>query len=156
MKQTFLLLSITLLLTGCLEEDTLTEVYLQNNSSHEVLLRPYQSGAIDNARIVSLQPGNKFRIENTYQRGKTKVPIYFFDYFRGIDSIQVIWDNTYSVTHMISDSFTSVVKYIAFGNVRNLGNGIAYPSEIRHESKRSITWELNYSFTEQDYEYAKN
>src|SRR5690606_25669046 len=132
------------------------KVNICNSTKYEIKLLPYQYGIIDSSKIKNIQTESCNEIEYLTQRGKAKIPIYFFDYFRNVDSIIVIWNNQYEVVHMINDSFISGNKYIAFLDEKNLGNGKAYQKIKLKETKHTIVWDVVYTFTEEDYNFAKD
>lgn len=137
------------------EEVSSTSVILFNNTEHQISITSFRNGVANNSSLIHLPNYGNYTIESGSSLGKTKGPVYFFDYFQNVDSVVVMWDNTYPITHMISDSFISTDKYIPFGNSRNLGNGNAYTNELTEETKYTIAWTVKYTFTEQDYLDAK-
>jgi len=152
----YLIVILALLLCSCEKEDTTySNVLVENLTQHHINIIPYTNGMIDSNRIFSLSYAQEKSIESHTDMGISSGPIYFGDYFYGVDSIIVIWDNTYPVTHMISDSFISNNKYIPAFHNRNIGYLGKYEIRKVKESKHNIIWTATYSFTEADYEYAK-
>mgnify|MGYP003617035450 CR=1 FL=1 len=152
----YLNLFIFLLFTSCIRDgNTSNNVNIENNTNHIIKLIPYKNGVVDSLKIKAIPNYSSIQIERNNQRGKTEVPVVFWDYFKNLDSIVIIWDNTYSVTHMLSDTFFSAKKYIQFDEIRNIGLNSSYTNTSSNESKIGITWHVNYTFTEQDYLDAK-
>ncbi len=153
----YLIILLSILASGCIvEESSISNILVENLTTHSVLITPYKAGAIDSTKLFSLSPGQNKSIGSDEGMGKTIGPVYFGDYFRNLDSIVVLWDNTYRVTHMISDSFVSTGKYISILNERNIAKLSKYKSAKVKETKHFVEWTATYSFTEADYEFAKD
>ena len=139
-------------LVSCIRDGkSITTLSLSNTTTHKVTLIPYYNGVVDSSRYKSLLPYDQILIENNFQKGKTKIPVIFWDYFKQLDSLTVIWDDTFNMTHMLSDTFHSSTNFIQFAENRNIGLSASYIQSIKSESKISIEWSVIYNFTEQDY-----
>jgi hypothetical protein len=155
MKQ-YLAFLIIILSYGCAEKQSTSKVSIFNSTLHKVTLAPYINGIVDSSKYKILQPNESFSVETNYQRGKTKIPVVFWNYFKNLDSLVVIWDETYHMTHMLSDTFYSSNNFIQFAENRNIGLSTSYVNSIKSESKHSIEWSVINTLTEQDYLDAKN
>ncbi len=150
---------ILILLTGlasCIvEEETIVEVKLKNNTNHQIELLFYTQGVVAIEKTQLLNPNNEFLMERERSRGKNQ-PLYWGHYFQSIDSVQIWWDNTYCVTHMISGDYTSGGKFIRYGDIRNLTHPDLFSTSKTKETRSTIKWLMQYDFTEADYEFAKD
>lgn len=156
----YILIVLIICFSSCVTDgNTVTTVTLNNRTPYTIKLFPYKGHNLDTNKVKIINPQSSLKIESLSELGKSKKPIYFFDYFRNIDSIQVIWNDSFLVTHMISDTFYSNNKFIQFsilGQNRNLGSGSNYLENKVKESKHSITWDVVYTFSEADYNFAKD
>lgn len=152
----YLALVIILFCFGCAEKQSTSQVSIFNSTVHNVTLTPYINGIVDSSKFKILQPNETFSVETSYQRGKTKIPVVFWNYFKNLDSLVVGWDETYYMTHMLSDTFYSSNNFIQFAENRNIGLATSYVNSVKSESKHSIEWAVINTLTEQDYLDAKN
>lgn len=147
---------VCLCFASCIKDGkTNTFININNSTNHFVKLIPFRNGSVDSSKIRDIPSNASIEIENRFLKGKTKQPVVLWDYFENLDSIIVFWDNIYPVTHMLSDTFYSTNKYIQFNDNRNIGLSDSYSTTSSEETKISINWQVTYSFTEQDYQYAQ-
>lgn len=152
-----LILFIGLFFGSCVKDGkTTSQVILSNPTTHNISLYPYQNGFIDSPNIKTIIQGEEVIIEDNFQKGKTNSPLVFWDYFKPYDSLVVIWDGVYPITHFLSDTFLSSNKFIQFGASRNIGYDASYVVSSNNETKISIEWITKYVFSEQDFQFAKN
>lgn len=148
---------ISLVNIGCIKDKrSITDVIISNATIHKVTLVPYLNGFVDSSKYKILQAKSSISIENNFQKGKTKIPVVFWDYFKNLDSLVVIWDDIYSMTHMLSDTFTSSNNHLQGYESRNIGLSTSYVNSVKTESKHSIEWAVINTLAEQDYLDAKN
>lgn len=76
-------------------------------------------------------------------------------YLNGSDSIIVLFDNLYSITHYINTPLLTARKYYLYASHRNLNNKDSYVYTYRDISKQKRETTYTYEFTEQDYLDAK-
>lgn len=151
------LIVLIFLLQACTKEgSSISYIWVRNNTNHTVEIRAFGGGAVHSNKSFKLTGNGQYQIDYNSSRGKSSFPIVLSEYFRSVDSVQIIWDNTYIMTHMIADSFTSNGKYISFFDDKNIGKVSKYQQTKVSESKHSIEWSLFYNLTEQDYLEAKD
>jgi hypothetical protein len=157
MKILFLLtLSFTLLFAGCTKETvTFYYAYLKNKSTHQIQIKPYSFGAVVSANIISLSPSQEIKIsDDGFVRGIATNSGFGSNYFSGVDSLVVIFDGLYSITHYFVNPTSLARKYYLNTSTRNIGNKDSYVL-IGEDSKQSRTNSYYYDFIEQDYLDAK-
>lgn len=146
---------LLLLFSSCVEPYSSTTVIITNPTSHDLKMVPYSLGIVVSDKITILKTGESIEIEQIVSRGKTREPLYFDPWFKSLDSIQIIWDDDYMVTHLmdyyeIDDSTKIVTGY----NIRNIARTQDY-ERVKSERRNAVNWQLKYTFTESDYEFAK-
>lgn len=151
----YTLVLLTGLASCIVEEGTIVEVKLKNDTNHQIELLFYTQGVVTIEKTRLLNPNNEFLLESEFSRGKNK-PLYWCHYFQSIDSVQIWWDSTYCVTHMISGDYTSGGKFIRYGDIRNLTHPDLFSASKIKETRSTIEWLMQYDFTEADYEFAKD
>lgn len=151
----FLLISI---LASCIKDKvTQFEAYLINNTTLIVEILPYKSGFVKAIDTIRIYPGDTIQIGDGYEYDDIKYP-HFFSEALAIeknDSIEVIFNDTYSVLHYVDTSEISVAnKYYLFEDERNIINRNNYKFIMIRDGE---TTNLHfYTFTESDYEFAKD
>lgn len=155
----YIILLIALLpITGCTKEKiTLYKAYLKNTTSHKIVIRPYFSGVVLPDKVITLLANNNntFEIANGFVRGIVK---YGFSsgYFGGSnDSVIVVFDDIYSITHYFNTPASLNPKYYLATSHRNIGNPESYKIVSTDLSKYQRENVHTYEFTEQDYLDAK-
>lgn len=137
----YLVLLLVFMIFGCIkDEKSTTNVSIVNATQHKVVLIPYTNGFIDSSKYKVLQSNEILSIETNNQKGKTKIPVVFWNYFKNLDSLVVIWDDIYRMTHMLSDTFTSSSNHLQGYESRNIGLSTSYVNSVKSESKHSIEW----------------
>ena len=159
MKWAYFTISI-LVLNGCIrttEEITNYTATVVNNTSHIVIFKPYAFGSVRQDKQFTLAPGSSLEIANGFMRGITVLGSGFgSDYLAGSDSIEIVFDNIYKMTHYGSALPTPLSgKHYLYTSNRNILNKNSYFAKQEGENKYSVTYSYTYTFTEQDYLDAK-
>ena len=135
---------------------TTESYYIINKSSVDISILPYKFGKVDSPNILNLEKDADTIIENNVYGGKSSYPTYMVEYFSYVDSILVIWNNEYEVLHIAdNDSYTGERKTIDTNSTRCVG-AVQHYELSKEEKKRSVLFSLKYTFTESDYEFAKD
>jgi hypothetical protein len=136
---------------SCTKEDsTLYYASLENTTTHKVEVRPYFAGSIVQSKIVVLPPGSKKEIANGFERGISKGG-FISSYFAGSDSLIVVFDDIYSISHYGATPQSLASKYYLFSNGRNISNWRSYELSQRDLSKHQRENVHLFKFIEQDY-----
>jgi hypothetical protein len=151
MKKT-IIAAFSLLFIGCVkEESTLYYAYIKNGTSHKVQIKPYFSGSIPSDKIITLLANESKEIANGFDRGKGDQG-FSSSYFGGPgDSIIVVFDDLYSITHYSSTPASVNPRHYLFTSLRNIGNPKSYDLQSRDISKYQRENKYTYTFIEQDY-----
>jgi len=148
----FLIFSCILVCFSCItEKQTFSTQKLYNSTNHTIIIIPFFNGVEIGSKKKMLPPNSVIELEYRFTRGINNVPAIFFDYFKNVDSLHVMFDNQYQITHLLLSTFTSGLKNYASSSTRNLGNVYSYAKEKTEDKKNSRTWEVKYIFTNQDY-----
>ena len=147
-----IIIFLTVLLASCIKEDTTNYyAYLKNTTGHQIKIIPYFSGALVQAHIVTLSPNEKKEIANGSARGLQNNGGFSSPYFSGADSLVVIFDSLYSITHYGSLPATVSRKYYLYSSRRNLGNYLSYQLQAKDISAHMRENTYTFEFVEQDY-----
>jgi|CXWL01.1.fsa_nt_gi hypothetical protein len=137
------------------EAITIYYAYIKNKTTHQIQIKPYSSGGIVTANIISLSPDQEIKIsDDGFVRGIALNSGFGSKYFAGVDSLVVVFDNLYSITHYSNTPVSLAPKYYFFSSNRNIGNKYSYVL-IGEDSKHKRINSYYYDFTEQDYLDAK-
>lgn len=150
----FLLLAAAFCFSCMKERQTFSYQKIYNSTNHTIMIIPFSNGVEKEESKKLLGPNSVIELEYRMVRGINNTPSILFDYFRNVDSLHVIFDNQYQVTHLLLGTSTSTRRNYTLGSNRNLGNRDSYILEKKEDNKYSRTWELQYQVTEQDYLYA--
>jgi hypothetical protein len=147
-----LTLSLQLLLMGCKKEEvTFYYAYVKNKSTHQIQIKPYSLGAVVTANIILLPPNQEIKISDDGSiRGISQNSGFGSKYFSGVDSLIVIFDGLYPITHYFINPTSLAPKHYLNTSNRNLGNKYSYLL-VGQDSKHTRTNSYYYDFTEQDY-----
>jgi hypothetical protein len=152
----FLFAICILMLNGCSkEEHTLYIAFLINSTAHNIEIHPYFAGIVPADKIITLNGGGNKEIANGMYRGTGKDPVFLSEYMTGADSLVVIFDQLYSITHYGNPPLILNTKHYFFSSPRNIGNVKNYQIESRKLGKHSIENKFTFIFIEQDYLDAK-
>ena len=146
------ILILTIFLASCTKEDSTNYyAYLKNTSSHQIKIVPYYSGNINQANIINLRPNEKKEIANGSGRGIQNNGGFSSQYIGGSDSLVVIFDSLYSITHYGNLPTTFSRKYYLYNSSRNLGNYLSYQLQVQNITAHLRENTYTFEFVEQDY-----
>lgn len=158
MKSLIILSFFFLLISeGCIKEKvTHYTASLKNNTSSKILILPYKNGVVNSSDSIVLFSNSVKEIANGFFRGDVNTPSFSSSYFGGInDSILIVFDNTYYVTHYFNNPTNLSKNYYLSSSLRNVANPKSYQFERLKGKNDDYTNVHQYNFTEQDYLDAK-
>lgn len=158
-----LIFILEILFSGCIKEYyTLNKAILINNTSHQLTIIPFKVIGIEPpSDTLYLLPNDSITILNGTSRGEKSGVDWegIFGSFKQVgDSVIVVFDNSFSVTHYYQippDSLFRSKKYylyISDRNILNFDNFKLNQKKIKRHLYENILW---FQFTEADYDYAK-
>jgi hypothetical protein len=153
MKRVLLLtLLFALIFMGCTKETvTFYYAHLKNQSTHQIQIKPYSLGTVVTANIISLSSGDEIKIsDDGFVRGIAPNSGFGSKYFAGVDSVVVIFDALYPVTHYFVSPTSLARRYYFNTSTRNIGNKFSY-ALIGEDLKHNRINNYYYDFSEQDY-----
>jgi hypothetical protein len=157
MKYTITII-ISLILLSCQKErQTSFQAFLINKSGHKIEIRPHFGSTVPSDKIIRLQMNDSFLVGDGFFRGLVAADAYGFSskYLNGADSLRIIFDDVFSITHYVRTPASFAPKYYLYTSLRNLGNYKSYAATSTVISKTAWYNEYKYTFTEQDYLDAK-
>ncbi len=157
MRKKLLLICIYLVVQiGCTKEkSTNTYLYIQNSTQHKIQVIPFKNGIEYTQGKFSLTSQQKLTIGVYSTRGISNIPLAFPEYMNGTDSIRVIYDSTYTITHYLITPVSYNSKFLLRSSNRNIGNIGNYINTITIDKKYQRSWDMIFTSTEQDYLDAK-
>jgi hypothetical protein len=143
---------LVLVLSCKYEESTNTKSFIANNTSHSIIIAPYYQGGVVKSDSISINSNQQYMILDKNNKGKG-TGFSYSSYIAIYDSIQIIFDNSVKSTHYsyASNTLGTNPKAITYDSSRSIYNEANYVRNIIMESKRSISNEYTFTFTEQDY-----
>ncbi len=147
---------LILLLGGCKKEKITTySVYIKNSTAVSIKIYPSINGYTDYGNIIELAIGENKEIASGEDKGIVSHGGFDSKYFSGADYLLVVFGDKDSVQHLIYLNDSLINKYIKYDNARNLLNMTSYSYKFndKNKSKRNALYE--YTFTEEDYNFAK-
>lgn len=149
---------IPILAASCIKEkETTSTAYLTNKSQHNVEIRPYKGGIVMSNDTIRIASGQTIQIANSHSRGIQNRAGFSSDYFgQPDDSVIVIFDNVYYVAHYCNSPSVLRPKHYLYENERNLLWYLSYEYSFFDVDKYARVAEYKYTFTNKDYEFAKN
>ena len=157
MGKIFLYIALIIFSLGC-EKEEMTNHYAKwvNSTSHIIEIRPFIGGILQNDKIVTLLPDSIMLIGKGSIRGINEIGTGFYsDYVNYSDSIQVIFDNQYKITHYVQSPLNFAPKYYIYTSEENILNIKSYEGTIVDDDKHRRTIHYSYTFTEQHFLDAK-
>ena len=147
---------VTVFLGACTKEKiTLYHANLKNNTTHKIEIKPYFNGTTSIDKIVTLMPNETHEIANGFDRGIVGNAGFTSRTFSGSDSIIVIFDNIYSITHYFNSPVFLSKKFYFLTSNRNIYNKDNYLYSYNDLSKNKRESNYVYEFIDQDYLDAK-
>lgn len=157
MKKNVLILLTFMVISGCIVEDqTSTLAFLHNESGTNIEVLPYVNGGINGEYIISLNDGESIRIAAGHKRGIIKGPGFSSEYLSGVDSVAVVFADSFRVIHY--ESLLPTVfpdKYYLEEHPRNVLNIDNFEWSYEDKSKHSRIITHRFTFIEADYLDAK-
>lgn len=158
MKKTIAFICVIIIYScgkGDIDGSTLSDAFLENKSSHNIEIRPYWGGSVNQNMEIFLHPGDSKQIAHDFVTGKLSLGSGFFSEYFIADSFEIIYDNIYSVSHYYDTPALKPIKYCLFNSPRNIVTIGNWQGKVVKESKYSQHNVYTYTFTEQDYLDAK-
>ncbi len=152
---------IILLHTGCISEKTTNyKATLYNHSGHDILIKFYIGGFVNSGDSILLNADEEIVIADGWYRGDVNAAGFLSNYGKNgsVDSATITYDGIYTVAHDVPPNPHSISgKVIIYENERNFLNSRKNYVFTREGSKRKgYTNVHKYTFTEADYEFAKD
>ena len=150
-------LSITVGCMSCTEPYTTYNAELINQSGANIKILPYREGNVGISDTLYLSNGEKLQIANGWHKGSIKVPFFESEKISiGYnDSLVVVYENIYSVPHFWGDPEIIPMKCHLRASSRNVTNRDNYIFFSKGSKRKGYKNNHYYTFTEADYEYAK-
>jgi hypothetical protein len=157
MKKLVLFALLLSIYTSCRKEGiTVIAANLVNATPHHIMILPYKNGIVEKKDTIRIPPNTHFEFGYGSIRGLITIPLFSSEYFGGSDdSIVVIFDDLYSITHYVNIPTDTAPNYYLYTSLRNLGNRLSYTFYTEKKSKHRRRNNHVYNFTEQDYLDAK-
>lgn len=161
MKKHVLFILSSLLLTTFLsckrevmiDSGIITQATLFNKSGVQVTHKPYYMDRPMMDYIVDLAHNDSLLYGRSFEISEGKVPGFSSLYGTGRDSIQIIYNNMYIITHVRNISDTLLLPHqLSYKNEKNMFNPYNYNWWFVEET-RNLYHE--FTFTAEDYEYAQ-
>jgi hypothetical protein len=141
--------------TSCIKESvTLSYSTFYNSTSHQIKVLGYYNGNTLQESSFDLNPNEmkSFLILNNRGIGNG---LSFGEYYQPLDSIVVIFDSVYNISHYKPNLTGTNSKFYPFTSDRNIFNGTNYTRTITKDRKYRREWDFKYTFVEQDYSDAR-
>jgi hypothetical protein len=127
-------------------------IFIQNTSAHDISIKFYYQGAIQNGFTVFVLSGQTKKVYSDGGEGKSRIN-YYATTINNLDSAII---NFGEIKQMAHYSFTLANKgtnnmAIPFDNNRSLFNQVNYTSKTIFENESTINLEYLFTITEEDY-----
>ncbi|KAA5534779.1 hypothetical protein F0919_09225 [Taibaiella lutea] len=158
-KLFFRLLTISIIWSSCAKDKITNYIaVLYNRTEHSVMILPFKGGAVNSSDSVILNAGDSFLVGEGWMRGEVKTPFFESEYLAvgENDSINVVFDNAYKISHFVTLPSNLPEKYYAFSSGRNIINRDNYEFTRIKDKNDNYTNVHKYFFIEQDYLDAKD
>ena len=159
MKISILITFCVIFLSGCIKEkSTYYEAKIINNSGVAVEIVPYKSGVPNYSKKIALNNYDSFIVAQGTDRGIVNHAGFSSEYFSNVDFLIVKFNDFDSIFHYINlpESIPDEQKYYEYSNDRNVLNMYSYQYSHKDVSKGRREAYYIYTFTESDYEFAKD
>jgi hypothetical protein len=156
-KRNLIYIATLLVFCSCQKEQVTNYIsFLKNKTNHSIKILFFKNGIVNSSDTLKLFLNQEIKIADGFFRGLVTSPRFQSNYFGGSnDSVVVIFDNLYSITHYASTPQFLSNKFYLNTSQRNIYNPNSYIFESVLESKNSRFNTHLYEFTEQDYLDAK-
>ena len=148
---------VCITISSCIKEQQTDYIAtLVNKSNHSVKILFYKQGIVQPTDTIKLNFNDRKIIADGFMRGLNTGSGFISSYFGSADdSIVVVFDNIYKITHYANLPVNRNPKYYLFTSLRNLGSSNSYIFTSVKVSKNRLYNTHTYEFTEQDYLEAK-
>ncbi len=156
MQKLLLILIIVLSLTSCGEEHTNVDYVFENKSSVPITIYSYKVDInSDQWHEITIPARSSSVFAEHSGRGKQDIPTLFFPNFG--DSMVVIFNMQDTVVHIgdTNNYVGNTIKLIDMTSNRCLIGGANYDIVLRKKRRLSHYFDVIYTFTEDDYNFAK-
>jgi hypothetical protein len=137
------------------EEITIYRAFIKNITVHQVKIIPYSQGTAPVSKHILLNPGDSLKVADGSDRGIVNHGGFHSDYLAGSDSIIVVFDNLYPVSHYITTPPSFAEKYYLYSSIRYIANYLSWEYSYRDISRYKREALYLYKFTEEDYLYSQ-
>lgn len=145
----------TILLSSCTKDKVTTIVAkLHNKSGVKINFTPYKGGVVVSDKSFTLNDNDSFQIAFESEMGDIKMWGFSSEYISGMDSIIITFDSIYKISHYSNETTATSLKHYQPSNPRNIFVGSNYEFVMKREGE--MTNLHYYTFTESDYEFAKD
>ena len=109
--------------SGCIKDyRSLYTATFINTTTHSINILFYKNGSVAPADTIKLLQGQEFEFAKGSVWGNVSVPGFTSKYFGSSDdSIIVVYDDLYKITHYANTPLQPAPKYYLFSSVRNTG-----------------------------------
>lgn len=144
-------------LSSCVIKDYVsqTKTYLLNSSGHIIEVMPYNGNAVATVDYKKLSPNERIVVYEEAPWGRTIDPSWG-SLLTFYDSVIVVYDGLYRVKHNAFNDTTTCRTCLSAHDRRNLNNDLSYNKVLEEENKNYLKGYYEYTFTEADYEFAKD
>lgn len=157
MKSFFLILSLIVVLTGCEKKIPMYRATLFNPTNYNVKILFYNGGVVSANDTIFLDSNTQFLLAyGPLGRGSSSGVGRGFNSDYNGDSIIVIFDDVYKMSHYIDPPLQLAKHYYLFESLRNIGNPYSYEYAVVKDDDGTPINDHKYYFTQQDYLDAKD
>src|SRR5690606_25399382 len=154
-KYIILISLFSVLLKSCRkEENTNYKAMLINKSSVQILLVSYIDGR--DVDRITINDGSSVIIGEGTDRGFVNHAGFDSKYLSGVDSVIIIFNDSFSVSHYNNNPIAFSFKYYLQENSRNIFNYLNYNYYHQDKSRGWRNAYYRFTFTEEDYNFAKD
>ncbi|MFT4062692.1 MAG: hypothetical protein QM642_10090 [Edaphocola sp.] len=141
---------------GCIKEKTTSySASIINEAVVNVEMIPYRYGVLASEESIKLNSGDSVKIASGTDYGIVDHAGFDSDFLSNTDSLVVIFSDTFKVVHYLNDPQNPSIKFVSGKSERNLLQLESYSYSYLDISKYKRSSTYWYTFTESDYEYAK-
>lgn len=133
-------------------QNTHTKATFINKSNHLIKILFYKSGFVYSSDTIKLSLNDSLLFAEGNIKGLRNAPGFISKYAGGPDdSVIVIFDNLYKVSHYANEPIQKAAKYYLNSSLRNVVNPNSYRFVSTDFGNDSRLNEHFYTFSEQDY-----
>lgn len=134
-----------------------TATYLHNETEHTIEIAPYKDGLVVSGDAKIIQPNERQRVYDDSPYGRSLAPCWG-RLIQPYDSVVVTFDASRRTVHLSFRDTTRLASsgYLRFVDSKNITNEDSYKEIITESNKNYLVGYYEYTFTEADYEFAKD